>query len=183
MCDGFNDIVYNGPLHSQDKLNRWCGYFVGIPLVCELCSLVSCCFSTYPHCWVPGGVCQGHKDDCDLLHTSSQQTNAPGVEYAFGAHNYSISGVLEVEPRQWPGSSPSQRVHGDSLIKLQWWYLLFGSWDHQIKRSWTQRLYQLNNLETKRHEILMHLPMNDGSNNNTFDANSGSSYSAVQPSR
>lgn len=48
---------------------------------------------------------------------------------------------------------------------------------------WTQRLYQLNNLETKRHEILMHLPMNDWSNNNTFDANSGSSYSAVQPSR
>jgi hypothetical protein len=26
-----------------------------------------------------------------------------GVEYAFGAHKYSISGVFEVEPRQRPG--------------------------------------------------------------------------------
>ncbi|AQL10364.1 DeSI-like protein [Zea mays] len=26
-----------------------------------------------------------------------------GVEYAFGAHDYSISGVFEVEPRQCPG--------------------------------------------------------------------------------
>ena len=26
-----------------------------------------------------------------------------GVEYAFGAHDYSTSGVFEVEPRQCPG--------------------------------------------------------------------------------
>jgi len=65
-------IAYNGPFHSEPKLN-WCrGYFVGIPLVCRLRSLASCCFSTDPHCWVPGDVCQGHKDDYDLLHTNSQ---------------------------------------------------------------------------------------------------------------
>ena len=71
--------IYNGSLHSEDELNWCCGYFLGIPLVCELCSLVSCCFSTYPHCWVPGGVCQGHKDDCDLLHTSRQMLVSPKI--------------------------------------------------------------------------------------------------------
>jgi hypothetical protein len=55
--------IYSGPLHSEDELNWCCGYFVGIPLVCRLRSLASCCFSTDPRCWVPGGVCQGHKDD------------------------------------------------------------------------------------------------------------------------
>lgn len=69
----------NGPFHSEAKLN-WChGYFVGIPLVCRLRSLASSCFSTDPHCWVPGDVCQGRKDDYDLLHTNNQVLVNPEI--------------------------------------------------------------------------------------------------------
>jgi hypothetical protein len=65
-------ISYNCPFYSEAKLNWCCGYFVGTPLVCRLRSLASCCFLTDPHCWVPGDVCHGHKDECNLLHTNSQ---------------------------------------------------------------------------------------------------------------
>ncbi|XP_066377746.1 deSI-like protein sdu1 isoform X4 [Miscanthus floridulus] len=34
---------------------------------------------------------------------SGQKSSVHGVEYAFGAHDYSVSGVFEVEPRQCPG--------------------------------------------------------------------------------
>jgi hypothetical protein len=71
--------AYNGPFHSEAKLN-WChGYFVGIPLVCRLRSLASSCFSTDPHCCVPGDVCQGRKDDYDLLHTNNQVLVNPEI--------------------------------------------------------------------------------------------------------